>query len=77
MTATELSPLVHYRKSRGLSQKTFGKRLGLSGSGTISKWEKGQVPAERVLEVERETGIPRHLIRPDLYPDPAKEKVRA
>lgn len=32
----------------------------------ISQWK--QVPAERVLDVERATGISRHRLRPDLYP---------
>jgi DNA-binding transcriptional regulator YdaS (Cro superfamily) len=34
----------------------------------ISQWKK--VPAERVLEVERATGVPRHELRPDIYPPP-------
>ena len=33
----------------------------------ISQWAR--VPAERVLEVERVTGVPRSELRPDLYPD--------
>lgn len=32
----------------------------------ISQWKR--VPAERVHDVERATGIPRHELRPDLYP---------
>lgn len=37
----------------------------------ISMWPR--VPAERVLDVERETGIPRTQLRPDLYPaEPAR-----
>lgn len=32
----------------------------------ISQWKR--VPAERVIEVERVTGISRHELRPDLYP---------
>lgn len=36
----------------------------------ISKWRKrGRIPAERVLAVERATGISRNILRPDLYPD--------
>lgn len=37
---------------------------------TITRWERGRVPAERVLDVERVTGVPRHELRPDLYPAP-------
>ena len=32
----------------------------------ISQW--GKVPAERVLDVERVTGVSRSELRPDLYP---------
>lgn len=31
----------------------------------ISQW--GEVPAERLLDVERVTGVPRQQLRPDLY----------
>lgn len=36
--------------------------------GAVSQWQR--VPAERVLDVERVTGVPRHALRPDLYPAP-------
>lgn len=40
-------------------------------SQAISKWDR--VPAERVLEVERLTGVSRYELRPDVYgPAPAK-----
>ncbi|WP_354218737.1 YdaS family helix-turn-helix protein [Bradyrhizobium sp. JR7.2] len=32
----------------------------------VSQWK--QVPAERVLDVEKATGVSRHRLRPDLYP---------
>lgn len=35
----------------------------------VTNWIKKRVPAERVLDVERVTGISRTIIRPDLYPD--------
>jgi DNA-binding transcriptional regulator YdaS (Cro superfamily) len=28
----------------------------------------GRIPAERVLPIERVTGVPRYELRPDLYP---------
>ena len=48
-----------------------GRRLSLASdlnisSSAISMWER--VPAERVLDVERITGVSRHDLRPDLYP---------
>lgn len=36
----------------------------------ISQWKK--VPAERVLDVERVTGVPRNELRPDIYPEPVR-----
>ncbi|WP_458760518.1 transcriptional regulator [Afipia sp. TerB] len=41
----------------------------------ISQWK--QVPAERVLGVERATGVPRHRLRPDLYPAPEQQGTAA
>jgi DNA-binding transcriptional regulator YdaS (Cro superfamily) len=38
--------------------------LGLS-RGAASQWKR--IPAERLVEVERLTGIPREILRPDLY----------
>ncbi len=35
---------------------------------TVSGWKKRGVPAERVLDVERVSGVSRHEIRPDIYP---------
>lgn len=34
----------------------------------ISQW--GQIPATRAVEVEEITGIPRHELRPDVFPAP-------
>lgn len=44
--------------------------LGLERS-SVSKWgARGRIPAERVPAIEQATGIPRHEIRPDLWPQP-------
>jgi DNA-binding transcriptional regulator YdaS (Cro superfamily) len=40
------------------------RALGVT-RGAVTKWQ--QVPAERVLAVEKATGIPRERLRPDLY----------
>lgn len=39
--------------------------------GAVSQWLRTRIPAERVLVVERVTGIDRADIRPDLYPPEA------
>lgn len=37
--------------------------------GYVWKWLKaGRVPPPYVLAVERATGVPRHELRPDIYP---------
>lgn len=43
----------------------LAKKLGIRHPA-IYQWKR--IPAERVLDVERETGIPRGELRPDLYP---------
>ena len=50
--------------ARGLTNN-LAAALGIT-HGAISQWRR--VPAERVLEVERITGVSRHDIRPDIYP---------
>ncbi|WP_354250585.1 YdaS family helix-turn-helix protein [Bradyrhizobium sp. LA3.X] len=50
------------RGSTGLSRALKGEITPQA----VSQWK--QVPAERVLDVERATGVSRHRLRPDLYP---------
>ena len=55
------------RAERGmLSKVAYG--LGLTRAAVV-RWE--QVPAERVVDIERITGIPREALRPDLFRRPA------
>ena len=51
------------------------KLAGLMGVShqAVMKWRRGRVPAERVLELARISGIPRQKIRPDLYPDTTQD----
>ena len=36
----------------------------------VQKWVlSGRIPAERAVEVEERLGIPRHKLRPDLWPE--------
>ena len=51
-------------ETRGLTND-LAAALGIT-HGAVSQWRR--VPAERVLEVERITGVSRHDIRPDIYP---------
>ena len=43
---------------------SLSKQLGLS-RGAVSQWDK--VPLERVSAVAKLTGIPRELLRPDVF----------
>jgi DNA-binding transcriptional regulator YdaS (Cro superfamily) len=61
------SALKAYRESTDTSLEAIGNQLGVDKS-TVLRWEQGTVPAERVLHLERATGISRHDLRPDLYP---------
>lgn len=45
--------------------QSLAKHLQIK-SQSFYRWRK--IPAERVLEIERITKIPRHQLRPDLYP---------
>lgn len=48
----------------------LAKAIGIKPQALTGWKASGRVPAERVLEVERISGVPRHEIRPDLYPPP-------
>lgn len=58
-----------FNTERGLRLKV-AKALKIT-HGAVSQWRR--VPADRVNEVARITGIPRSRLRPDLYP-PEKER---
>lgn len=50
---------------RSPSMTRLAESVGVSLSA-LSQWNR--VPAERVLRVEQATGVPRHKLRPDIYP---------
>lgn len=60
----ETSPVERAAAAVG-NKSELARRLGLKVQ-SIQQWKR--IPAERVLDVERVTGIPRHELRPDLYP---------
>jgi DNA-binding transcriptional regulator YdaS (Cro superfamily) len=47
--------------------RALARRLEISAPSIIG-WRTGGVPAERVLPIEKETGVSRHFLRPDIYP---------
>lgn len=52
----------------------IAKPLGISEQA-VSQWD--EVPPLRVLAVEQVSGVPRHELRPDLYPEPTPAEARA
>jgi len=58
-----MEALQQFFSGRGM-RVHLAKELGIT-PGAISQWAK--VPADRVLSVERITGVSRHRLRPDVF----------
>lgn len=52
-------------------QAELARLLGVSSQAVNKMCLTGRVPAERVLAIEKHSGVPRHQLRPDLYPEEA------
>lgn len=67
-----MNAIRKFRKDRNLTQDEAAKLLCVT-KATVSRYESGErkIAPERVIEFERLTGIPRHELRPDLYPQEA------
>lgn len=59
------SALRRWRESKAIRAEEAAKVLGV-GRKTYWRYEQGHIPAEKVLRVERLTGVPRQDLRPDL-----------
>jgi DNA-binding transcriptional regulator YdaS (Cro superfamily) len=59
-----MSALQEFLAVRG-AMSDLAKALGITHAA-VGQWA-GRCPAERVVDVERITGIPREALRPDLY----------
>ena len=66
-----MSKFHEHVKGRGLA--IVAKALGVSPQA-VHKWLKKGIPAPRVVEVERVTGIPREELIPALYRAGARRK---
>ena len=60
-----LIPIVQDAANRLGSVVELARGLGIKHPA-LFRWR--QVPAERVLQIEKLTGISRHDMRPDIYP---------
>jgi len=54
-----------WRQERELGLQEAADILGV-GRKTYWRYERGLIPAEKVLRLEKVTGIPRQKLRPDL-----------
>ena len=59
-------------RQAGLRPIHVAAKLGV-GRAAVSKWCRTGIPPERVIAVEKATGIPRHELRPDIYPPASAE----
>lgn len=50
------------------SQSALARLLSVTPQAVQNWCATGRVPAERVIHVETVSGVPRHELRPDLYP---------
>lgn len=58
-----------YRAAENLTLDQLAIRFGVHKT-TILRWEEGDISANRAVEVEQKTGIPRWRLRPDLWDAP-------
>lgn len=56
-------------------QSALARSLGLTPQAVQYMCAQGKATAERVLEIEKLTGVKRYELRPDLYPVPRKRKA--
>lgn len=67
---TPQSPLEKAIAAAGNASE-LARRLGISVQ-SIQQWKR--IPAERIVEIERVTGIPREELRPELYERPQRKR---
>lgn len=48
-------------------QSELSRQLDLTPQA-VQSWTKHGIPAKWVIRVEKETGVSRHRLRPDIYP---------
>lgn len=64
---TEFEPVDRFIEALGGLTKAAAA-IGIDNPSVVANWRKrGRVPAEHVLRVEEQTGISRHVLRPDIF----------
>lgn len=77
MVVMDMTPLDRAIEAAG-SQLALAKALGIR-SPSISGWyDRKKIPVERVIAIEKATGVSRHELRPDVFgPAPKQRRSRA
>lgn len=60
-------PICRAAKVAG-GQSALARILKVTPQAVQKMCASGRVPAERVLEIEKATGVSRYELRPDIYP---------
>lgn len=68
---TDFNPIRAWREIHNVAVKDLAQRVGVQSSA-ICKWERGKVSSKKALRLHQATGIPLHVLRPDIYPAPEK-----
>jgi DNA-binding transcriptional regulator YdaS (Cro superfamily) len=76
LTMTDIAIVAKLESPKDRAVRAAGGVTRLSEAldvsrSAVSQWRR--VPAERVLKVEEITKVPRHELRPDIYPPPETE----
>jgi DNA-binding transcriptional regulator YdaS (Cro superfamily) len=56
-----------------MTMADLSRLIGVQKS-TVTRWAKKKIPDVRAVEIEGVTGIPRHKLRPDIFPAPQEVK---
>jgi DNA-binding transcriptional regulator YdaS (Cro superfamily) len=69
------NPIRIWRKLNGVLIRDLARQVGVQ-EPAVCKWERSRVSSGKALAVHRATGIPLHVLRPDLYPAPDTARRR-
>lgn len=70
-TDLKISPIKAYRIEKNLRQEDLGAMFDPPfAKSSIHRWETEGVPLERVLEIEKVTGISRADLAPEFFAEP-------
>ena len=71
-----ISPIKAYRIENNLRQEDLGAMFDPPfAKSSIHRWETEGVPLERVLDIEKVTGISRVELAPDFFSEPDFKKA--